>query len=558
MVKQSTIIFWSRTPSAFSCICDLGPWHPYSIPLRAAVSPRGDTDSYYQTRFFRGSISWPLLPNTILCDGVEVSVGGELHAALRRLREPDEALKIWVDALCINQNDVAEKNEHVALMGEIYAGADLVHIWFGESVGNEEHATEALMTISNVFDGLVDLFIGGQARNLGAFQSRFINDERIRKMDFGASMELLDRSWFERIWVIQEVAMARKVTVNIGGTRLPWDLFSAIISTMRAWLVDVLIQPSSGPKAVAIMEDLGSQARGPREELYSLLGLLEETRLVKDDEGVVVNYALDSATIFKNFAVDYMQRHTSLDILYHCVHSELQATLTLPSWVPDWTRPGQIEPFRIRELQARAGSDRSPVFTSDENGKVLRVKGSVVDKIAVVEDFRVIPSDGEVDSLATEALWRTFMCDRTRYNERLTPAAGKGFEIFVASIQARRTPNAEIRERAQREKESGKNEAEVQEATKEDETAYGEFIGGHSKWTMNRRFFKSVGGRFGWAVDGCEPGDNVVVLFGGDYPLVMRPEDADYHTIVGDCYLHGVMNGESLEADTSGDEILIV
>jgi hypothetical protein len=191
------------------------PEDKFEIPATAFGNVSAEDESSWQDIFyFQGrmmtshlnrhdslyySVGWPLPPATILCDGVEVTVGGELLAALRRLRdhrggEAGEGLRIWVDALCINQGDVAEKNVHVGLMGSIYAGADMVHVWFGESVGNEEHVFEALNIVHEVFDDMLDYFAAG-TQNMGRFQYKFINDERIRRLDAGALNEWLSRSW---------------------------------------------------------------------------------------------------------------------------------------------------------------------------------------------------------------------------------------------------------------------------------------------------------------------------------------------------------------------------
>ena len=67
-------------------------------------------------------------------------------------------------------------------------------------------------------------------------------------------------------------------------------------------------------------------------------------------------------------------------------------------------------------------------------------------------------------------------------------------------------------------------------------------------------------GRFGWAVDGVEVGDVVVVLRGCDFPLTLRSdgEEAGYR-ILGDCYLDGVMEGQAVADDTlEGLELTIV
>ncbi|OAL06385.1 HET-domain-containing protein [Phaeosphaeriaceae sp. SRC1lsM3a] len=51
-------------------------------------------------------------------------VGPNLHSALRRLRSENELRRLWVDAVCINQPDNAEKSHQVAQMGRVYSGAE--------------------------------------------------------------------------------------------------------------------------------------------------------------------------------------------------------------------------------------------------------------------------------------------------------------------------------------------------------------------------------------------------------------------------------------------------
>lgn len=51
-----------------------------------------------------------LPPGNIVCDGLSVEIGGELHRVMRRIRSQDEVLRIWVDALCIEQGNLKERN----------------------------------------------------------------------------------------------------------------------------------------------------------------------------------------------------------------------------------------------------------------------------------------------------------------------------------------------------------------------------------------------------------------------------------------------------------------
>lgn len=94
---------------------------------------------------------------------------------------------------------------------------------------------------------------------------------------------------------------------------------------------------------------------------------------------------------------------------------------------------------------------------------------------------------------------------------------------------------------------------------RQDEAAHHTFSGANSKWCHNRRFFRSEAGRFGWAIDGAEPRDMIAVFRGCDYPFTLRPNGDGSYKIVGDCYLHGIMDGEAMVNESLSEvEITLV
>lgn len=174
---------------------------------------------------------------TILCDKHPIVVGGELYAALGHLRSfhDDEPFNIWIDAICVNQYDVEERNEHVRIMDRIYAGASMVRIWLGEEFGKEHQASIALEQIDEVFTRL-DTGVHQDRSDMSGYrftlQREFYWDEKIQAIDWDAVGSILARSWFRRIWVIQEVTNARQASVHIGRYVLNWNLFSNTIRFM--------------------------------------------------------------------------------------------------------------------------------------------------------------------------------------------------------------------------------------------------------------------------------------------------------------------------------------
>lgn len=84
-------------------------------------------------------------PRCVWLIGHQVPVGRSAHAPLRYLRLGNEVLHIWIDAICIKQKDIPERNHQVALMKDVYSLATGVWMWLGEA---DDHHTEA----ANAFD----------------------------------------------------------------------------------------------------------------------------------------------------------------------------------------------------------------------------------------------------------------------------------------------------------------------------------------------------------------------------------------------------------------------
>jgi len=80
----------------------------------------------------------------IWVDGKPVLVRDNLYTALQTLRDQQISTTLWIDALCINQNDVYEKNHQVGLMAQIYRTAERVKVWLGPEDENSTKVAEFL------------------------------------------------------------------------------------------------------------------------------------------------------------------------------------------------------------------------------------------------------------------------------------------------------------------------------------------------------------------------------------------------------------------------------
>jgi hypothetical protein len=135
-----------------------------------------------------------VLPDAqVYCDSVEVTIGGELFRALKRVRtDITEPLKIWVDALCINQSDVAERNEHVKMMGKIYTNAAMVRIWLGDSGGHERVAFQALGELRKILRDRSE-GLAGATRNKA--QELLISHPQWYAIEWDAIAQFIGRAW---------------------------------------------------------------------------------------------------------------------------------------------------------------------------------------------------------------------------------------------------------------------------------------------------------------------------------------------------------------------------
>lgn len=118
------------------------------------------TPRRYEDGFEALSYCWgePVFSKHLVCDGHQILITENLFAALRRLRQPTKVRNLWIDAVCINQMDVAERNGQILLMARIYASALHVLAWLGEesSIKDGEISMSALCLIAATADGSRD------------------------------------------------------------------------------------------------------------------------------------------------------------------------------------------------------------------------------------------------------------------------------------------------------------------------------------------------------------------------------------------------------------------
>jgi hypothetical protein len=118
------------------------------IESRIVHSSIQDAPSYEALSYAWGK---DVADRPILIDGKPFNIRNNLYDALRRLHLVDKARELWIDAICINQIDVEERNFQVAQMGNIYANAKEVAIWLGAEADESDGAMKFIPGLSSAF-----------------------------------------------------------------------------------------------------------------------------------------------------------------------------------------------------------------------------------------------------------------------------------------------------------------------------------------------------------------------------------------------------------------------
>lgn len=159
------------------------------------------------------SYTWGDAPPSVECDcdGTTILLRDNLAAALKFLRRPQDKRYVWVDFLCINQQDNIEKSFQIPRMGSIYSRASLVVIWLGES-----HVLEELLRLCNKKCRPNTDLLGCQRHN-----EQFL-------------AHTLGYSWFQRTWVRQEVYAATKLDICSPYFSTSWERFTETLENTKA------------------------------------------------------------------------------------------------------------------------------------------------------------------------------------------------------------------------------------------------------------------------------------------------------------------------------------
>jgi hypothetical protein len=303
-----------------------------------------------------------------------ISATRNLHSVLDGLSASHFDHLLWIDALCINQNDPKERASQVALMGDIYSQA--------------EYVLAFLSPDGQRFDLGLN-YIEEAARNPDVHFEPSLSPH-LKLQGFDATDKILQDSligffaapWWTRVWTVQEFLLARKVVFQCGGRLMD---ASVVQKSCRAWIhhansccwaarrpIDgnvhgFLDNPSEDNDGLTIytatlrmkhLMDIADSARlyttdflaaislfrirhcsDPRDRAFGFLGL----RLPGIDirNKLTIDYTVPTSVLYRDLAMALIEESQTLDVLSHVLHdsSVEKHTSDLPSWCQIGTQP---------------------------------------------------------------------------------------------------------------------------------------------------------------------------------------------------------------------------
>ena len=508
-----------------------------------------------------------------------LALNQNLLDALHHLRLSDTMRVLWADQICINQADDLEKTKQVGLMGEIYWKASKVVAWLG--LPNEK--------IPSTFDflkGISRYVIAiGRKQGVGSLNTAEDNDKLLEAMikEYPTSSSqwtdvqaFLERDWFSRVWILQEVVLAKSVLIQCGDHTLSWgaldilgsllikrpkndvspirDLGEFMLQMVRARVTHHFVateQKRSFLSLTALLRDMRARkATDPRDKVYGLLGIA----FGQSESKVRPDYTKEWPTVYTDMTNSLLAHDRKLSIL-KLVEVKAKMETQLPSWVPDLRSYDHLnflyQPqliIRPEDIYRGAGNTFI-VSKSVDDRKLLALRGLYVGLITSMSE----PPGNLMGNVAVGARvldggeWFHFAQGCAKNG--LYPPTGESLTDAFARLRIGDSLGRLGSDRTQRPKPGEypspgnlSYSATGDGLLRGDRDDIGNLILSN---TTRRRLFITESGHMGLTHRSNRVGDKVYVLLGGDMPFVLRPKGSHF-LFRGEAYVHGIMDGEAL------------
>ena len=531
-----------------------------------------------------------------------------LETALRSLAEQrTESFLLWIDAICINQDDNAEKNLQVRMMRSIYHQAEGVLIWINSPSGtfDNQHGSddEITFTVKGFAQahkaGRDPKWLANYIDNTHGSRREKLNEETQgaeaknhgkERGGWPAVINFFDQDWWRRVWIRQEIAMSRRATVLCGEQSLDWEDVTAIAHWLNLFTTDLDDKTRegggrhrSGAYSAEDLQDFrqtlqvggnvdlqtmlvharNCEATDPRDKIFAVLGMVADNGVSPDFYGVapgpiLVDYNLTPVEVAKQAFKKLAVLNEGLDAL---IFSQNPAqNKGIPSWAPDIYSGFSAQPSRLKDMSTslyRATGSRRHDYFRFSADNTLSVNVGIFDTIENLSQS--FPSGLKISDL--DDTMRIFRREAFEWLENMR--TDEKYQVLMRTL----TRDRDIRGRRLTSNVDGVDWSRFFRIEHTDVGARTEFhylsrairrfqapadddaesrawLRLYSESIGNRRLTLTEDGRLGLVPTATESQDAVCIINGLDVPLVLRKINDTSYILIGEAYISGVMDGQ--------------
>jgi hypothetical protein len=539
----------------------------------------------------------------------KIFVTQSLITALKHFRDRKHHLAFWADQVCIDQSNLGEKEQQIALMKLIYERAGAVYAWLGPWADDSDLAMEKIVDSESLFQPRSRPPLAHH-EGAGAPSPHVLSEvQEAQARTLNAIHALLCRPWWSRTWILQEstAQVPAQTLLCCGEKQVQMSTFLRFTDAIRARLVGpqslhpgferLLSLPfwprflaflrsreSSGGKRplLALVENVrDTTATDPRDKVYSMLNFALERN--PGDPELRPDYSQTLRQTYTRLALWHIKKYQCLDVFGHCGQTNCVVNRT-PSWVPDWTQG--LATIVFPKFSTHDDPDSGPLFSASGahsgglkihtslpvDAQQLKLFGLKLGEIGNVLPERIAQTRG----VEVEQTWRPL--DKFR----LCPLNNITLdEVFRATVYIDLKARFDEERRTIFKRQHGTEFPWPPNEVSNLETDYPDIVN-LKRNTMGRCLFYTAAYSDGQGLMGLGPqdasvGDEVWKLKGGKVLYVLRqttaseavayqsldlstgssedealaPGDVVYK-LVGECFILGLMDGKVL--DVLGDE----
>jgi len=486
-------------------------------------------------------------------------------------------------------------------MRDIFSKARIVRAWLGPA---DEHTARGIRFLQAAVKEAVR-----SNNELSAKLITWINksiSSGVSNSGWASLSAILQRPWWTRVWVLQEVAVANQVWVVCGNKGTNLKDFVAIEDVIFATIIhrtngaasisafderaerqamvsvgnafstlyefsNAIVKMEPSPEFYTYLQKFRRfQSTDPRDKIYALLGVTPN-RARPEISAFSPDYGIESSELYTKVASYYLHEQNMLEILHDCQGPN--AMQELPSWAPDWSTELLLESILscqvTRDNTFEASTQRNSSFRLLDSKNVLLVDGLHIDIIeGLGNQLDLSSTAARCSPHLTANMIETFnswVCVGFRLDES---PVGDPFVLVESLSSVADVPDAFLphfnatyigggtKFEAWRRTLLCSKSGPLATLPQLIAAAHHMEPSSRSNWAAlvmrvgiccrNRKFCLSRKGYMGLVPPQSAIGDIICLFFGLATPFIIRPVENGY-IVIGDCYVQGLMDGEAMK-----------